>query len=108
MKSLSDLLKFKDIKSNTRNKYEFQAYGNRLAEEFGDISHRALYIKLAKLENRDLLEQARDFVLNQENATTKGKLFMWKLKELKNSKIIKVQQNKNQKDSLPQVVEDRQ
>lgn len=70
-----------------RNKYvsrEFQDYGNRLAEEFGDMKHISLYIKLAKTYDRSLLEQARRFV-SDSNANSKGALFMWKLKELKAS-----------------------
>lgn len=83
MKSLSDILDSKTLKGDVRNKYEFQAFGNKLAEELNDPKHRSLYIKLAKSEDRGLLEQARDFVLNQEHITFKGKLFMWKLKELR-------------------------
>lgn len=86
MRSLKDILNNKDLQSDKRNKHEFQAYGNRLAEELRDIAHRALYIKLAKKEERTLLEQAREFVLGQKNALTPGKLFMWKLTELKKAK----------------------
>lgn len=86
MRSLSDILEKKSITSDTRNKYEFQAYGNRLAEEFNDLKHRSLYIKLAKTEARALLEQAREFVVGQRSIQTPGKLFMWKLKELKKEK----------------------
>lgn len=93
MKSISDILKTKKITADTRNKYEFQAYGNRLAEEFGDTKHRALYIKLAKTHSRNLLESAREYVLASEKATTKGKLFMWKLTELKKAKELNQQQN---------------
>lgn len=91
MKDIADILKNKDITADHRNKHEFQAYGNRLAEELEDPKHRALYIKLAKEEDRNLLEQAREFVLRSENATTKGRLFMWKLSELK-----KERKNKNE------------
>ena len=83
MKSIGDIIKLKSLTPDTRNKYEFQAYGNRLAEELGDIKRRALYIKLAKAEDRNLLEKAREFVLGQKNVTTKGRLFMLKLSELK-------------------------
>ncbi len=83
MKDISDILKNKEIEGDPRNKYEFQAYGNRLAEELNDPEHRSLYIKLAKEEDRTLLERAREYVLRSENATTKGKLFMWKLSELR-------------------------
>lgn len=86
MKSLADVIKTKGIKKDTRNTFEFQAYGNRIAEELGDQKHRALYIKLAKTEDRNTLEQARLFVVGQERAITKGKLFMWKIQELKKAK----------------------
>ena len=83
MKPIKDIIEKKDMKADHRNKHEFQAFGNRLAEELDDEKHRALYIKLAKTENRGLLEAARAYVLSAENATTKGRLFMWKLSELK-------------------------
>lgn len=83
MKKIADLLKNKKLDQDHRNKYEYQAYGNRLAEEFEDEKHRALYIKLAKNEPRGLLETAREYVLAAENVTTRGRLFMWKLTEIK-------------------------
>ncbi|RJR27131.1 hypothetical protein C4561_03130 [candidate division WWE3 bacterium] len=83
MKSISEILNHRALKPDKRNSYEFQAYGNMLAEELGDIKHRALYIKLAKSEPRNLLEMAREYVKGAEKAHTKGRLFMWKLTELK-------------------------
>lgn len=74
---------------NDRDKYisrEFQDYGYRLAEDLDDLKHKALYIKLAKVEDRKLLETARRFVVDAESARSKGRLFMWKLKELKDEK----------------------
>jgi len=68
------------------NKYisrEFQDYGYRLAMELDDEAHKALYIRLAKTVNRALLEQARTFVVDAPNVQNKGKLFMWKLKEIR-------------------------
>jgi hypothetical protein len=88
LKSIKDILQSKDLSGDTRNKHEFQAYGNRLADELGDQKHRALYIKLAKQEDRNLLEKAREFVVGQENVTTKGRLFMWKLGNLKKEKKL--------------------
>ncbi|HSX39303.1 MAG TPA: hypothetical protein VLI92_01810 [Candidatus Saccharimonadales bacterium] len=90
MDKLSDLLKTRNINKSVRshNKYEYQAYGNRLADEFGDSAHRALYIRLAKLEDRNLLDAAREYVMRSENATTKGKLFMWKLSQLKKAVVV--------------------
>lgn len=86
MQNISDIIKNKDIKGDTRNKYEFQAYGNRLADELNDDKHRSLYIKLAKEEDRNLLELAREFVVKQKHIGKKGPLFMWKLKQLKEKK----------------------
>jgi hypothetical protein len=71
------------------NKYisrEFQLYGLELAEELGDMAHRALYIKLAKTTPRGYLESARSFVKDAYNAKSKGRLFMWKLKQIKDEK----------------------
>lgn len=65
---------------------EFQKYGYDLAEELGDLKHKSLYIKLAKEEPRGLLEAAKNFVKDAENAKNKGALFMWKLAQLKKAK----------------------
>jgi len=90
MKKIDEILKTRGLKRDTRNTYEFQAYGNRLAEELGDTKHRALYIKFAKTMDRNMLEKAREHCLASERAITKGKLFMWKLNQLKEeAKILK-------------------
>lgn len=67
------------------NKYisqEFQDYGYSLAVELNDEKHKSLYIKLAKEVPRGLLEQARSFVKDAQ-ARSKARLFMWKLKQLR-------------------------
>ena len=89
MQRVSKILKDKRIIPNYRNKYEFQAYGNRLADDLSDGKHRTLYIKLARETDRKLLEIAREFVMKNEHTTTRGKLFMWKLAQLKKEGIIK-------------------
>ena len=61
---------------------EFQDYGYRLAVDLDDMKHKALYIRMAKNEDRALLERARSFVLDA-NAKSKARLFMWKFKQLK-------------------------
>ena len=85
MYSVSDVLKDRGLISDHRNKYEFQAYGNRLADLLRDPKHRTLYIKLAKEENRKLLDTALAFAIDTDKKGGLGKLFMWKLKELKGS-----------------------
>ncbi len=88
MKSIGEIITGRSVASDHRNKYEFQAYGNRLAEELSDTKHRSLYIKLAKKEDRNYLEMAREYVLGAENITQKGRLFMWKLNEIKKEKEV--------------------
>lgn len=62
---------------------EFQDYGYRLALELNDLSHKSLYIKMAKTVDRVILEKARSFVKDADHARSKAKLFMWKVRELK-------------------------
>lgn len=71
---------------------EFQKYGYELAKELEDLKHKALYIKLAKEEKRGLLERARSFVKDANDVKNSGKLFMWKLSELKKAKKADTQE----------------
>jgi hypothetical protein len=77
---------FKDnlIKRKKYVKNEFQAYGLELATELDDWKNKSLYIRLAKTENRKLLEKARYFVKDHSPGQIKTpyRLFMWKLKQL--------------------------
>ncbi len=76
----------------TKDKYisrEWQAYGVTLAQELGDIAHKALYIKMARDYPRNVLEVARQFV-SDAKARSKGRLFMWKVKELQKGSRGKV------------------
>lgn len=86
LKKLNHLLKDFDLEK--RRKYisqEFQAYGLDLASELNDWKNRSLYIRLAKQNPRRILDQARYFVKDQSRGTVKSKarLFMWKLKQLR-------------------------
>ncbi len=84
--------KVKSTKYITR---EFQDYGYRLAVKLDDLTHKSLYIKLAKTEKRPLLEQALSYTLDYPKAQKKAKIFMWKLKEIKKE----LKEKKNMKDS---------
>ncbi len=66
--------------------YEFQAYGQRLADDLNDLAKVTLYMKLAKEEDRSLLEQAKEFVLGANKVRNRGALFMFKLKQLRDMK----------------------
>lgn len=65
---------------------EFQDFGYRLAVKLGDLEHKSLYIKLAKEEDRWLLEKALRYVSDAKNVKSKARLFMWKIKKMKQKK----------------------
>lgn len=95
--TVAELLSKHPIKES--NKYisqEFQAYGCHMATVLGDQAHTSLYIKLAKIYPRALLERALAFVSDAENARSKAKLFMWKLDQLKKKKEASVNNKKQQ------------
>ena len=84
MKSIAKVIeetKFKDRPKNLTQ--EFQVYGCFLAESLQDTKHYSLYIKLAKELPRQILEEALNFTKGYYNAKNKGKVFMWRLKELR-------------------------
>ena len=84
MKSIAkviDEVKRKDRPKNIA--YEFQAYGVYLAETLNDTKHYSLYIKLAKEVDRKILEEALNFTKGYYGAKSKAKVFMWRLKQLK-------------------------
>ncbi len=81
--SLFDLIKDKAM--GDTNKYvsqEFQDFGYRLAVELDDVDHKSLYMRMAKTIDRKILEAARTFVIDS-NARSKARLFMWKVRTLK-------------------------
>lgn len=90
MQSLKTVISKIDLKTN-EDKYlsrEFQQYGIYLSEKLNDPSHKPLYIKMAKEKPREVLAAALSFVLDS-NADSKAKLFMWKVKQLIDTKAKK-------------------
>ncbi len=85
---IGDILQKFDVDKDKYISTEFQKYGYDLAVELNDLKHKALYIKLAKETPRTLLEEARSFVKDAYNAKSPGKLFMWKLKQLKEERKV--------------------
>ncbi len=85
MQDLKTLLKDHKIETDKQRRIsrEWQDYAYRLALELDDTAHTPIYMRLVKTANRALLEEARIFVKGAVNARNKGKLFMWKMKELK-------------------------
>src|SRR5690349_5726265 len=62
---------------------EHQDFGMRIASKLNDMKHKALYMRLAKEEYRPIVEKALSFALDYPKATSRGRIFMWKLKELR-------------------------
>src|SRR3989344_5582552 len=80
--SIGSVLEKFEIEEDKYISREFQQYGYELAEELGDLKHKSLYIKLAKTTPRGYLEAAKNFVKDANNVNSKGRLFMWKLKQI--------------------------
>jgi len=79
----------KDINSRRKHvQYSFQEIGLLLAKKLNDPRHKSLYMKLAKNEEKELLMDAMHYVTaTHEQQGNVGALFMWKLKELKESLV---------------------
>lgn len=82
MQTVGDILKkFNPVEDKYISR-EFQSFGIYLAETLGDDKHKSLYIRLAKTVPRAILEKALSFT-KDANARSRGKLFMWKMKQLR-------------------------
>jgi len=79
------ILTFKDDEDKYIS-HEFQKYGYELAKELGDLKNKSLYIKLAKDTPRGFLEEARNFVKDAYKVKSPSRLFMWRLKQLKDER----------------------
>ncbi len=75
-----------EVDKQRRISREWQDYAYRLALELEDTEHTPIYMRLAKTTPRPLLEEARIFVRGATQANSRGRLFMWKLKQLKDGK----------------------
>ncbi len=83
-KSLKDSFKFYQPKVKNRYvNYEFQDFGLRLAQELDDMPHKTLFLRMAKKMDRKILLQALSFAKDAPEKYHKAKLFMWKIKKLR-------------------------
>ncbi len=97
MQKVGDIIaKYKFDDTDKYVSREFQKYAYDLAVELGDLPHKSLYMKLAKTTPRGLMESARSFVKDAQNARSKGRLFMWKLSELKKAGKVNTQEERKQ------------
>ncbi|WKZ30265.1 MAG: hypothetical protein QY314_00630 [Candidatus Dojkabacteria bacterium] len=90
MKLVFDLQKIvEDVnKRRSRVKYSFQELALMLTEKLNDPRSKTLYMKLAKYEEQELIMAAYSYVIATISpGTNGGRLFMWKLKQLKESPI---------------------
>ncbi len=92
---IQELLKAKINEYSERGKkpqyinHEFQDYGYRLALRLGEEKKKSMYIKLAKIVPRALIEDSAAFATDYPHAKNKGKLFLWKLGTLMDDYRIK-------------------
>ena len=84
--SMFDLLSKYDLDKNKYISKEWQDYAYRLAMFLDDLTNKSLYMRLAKNTPRASLEEAKNFVSDAYQVKNKARLFMWKLKEIKNNK----------------------
>ena len=84
--SVGDVVRKFDSDKDKYISREFQKYGYDLAQELGDPKNVSLYIKLAKITPRGILETARNFIKDAYQVKSRPALFLWKLKELKTAK----------------------
>ena len=88
MKSIAKAIAESKLKIRPKNlSKEFQVYGIFLAEALQDSKHYSLYIKLAKEQPRGLLEEALNYTKGYYSAKSKAKVFMWRLAQLKKSRL---------------------
>ncbi len=91
MKSISEVLEKTQTTKRAKNiSQEFQLFGVYMADSLDDQKHYSLYIKLAKTYERALLEQALNYAKGYTSAKSKAKIFMWRLKQLKEENKTKI------------------
>jgi hypothetical protein len=83
--AMSNILKGVKLDENKQRRiaHEWQDYAYRLALELEDTAHTSLYMRLCKNTPRFILEEARCSIKDNLNVRNKGRLFMWKVKEIR-------------------------
>lgn len=85
------------IKKNKLTK-PYQFFGIWIAQNLGEFDYLPVYIKLAKYQDRVLLENAVSYVKDYPDAKSRHKLFMWYLKgKMKKMPILKKKKAVTQK-----------
>lgn len=77
--------RFQEIKEATPNKFvkkPEQLLALQLASKLDDKAHLDWYMRLCQVVDEKVINQALAFVIDSQT-NTKGKLFMWKVKQLR-------------------------
>lgn len=91
VKSLADIIKGKKDGSKYVN-HEFQIYGHWLATQLdADEKQFGMFIKLAKEQDRAKIQTALEFVKGAYKPQSKVRLFLWKMKKLREDEEAKKQ-----------------
>jgi len=92
--STINILDDEEVSSKKRHpKNEFQAFAYKLSKDLNDDKNLVIYMRLAKTVDRFLMERAYSFAVDS-NSDQKGRLFLWKLKQLRSD----VQKERNKKN----------
>lgn len=84
--------RFKDLAKKRRLTKPYQVFGIWIAQNLGDTKNIPLFIKLAKNQDKILLESAVSYVKDYPNARSRTHLFLWFLK----GKLKKIDKSINQ------------
>ncbi len=91
--SISDIGKKQISEEKSRHpKYEFQAFAYKIAHDLGDLENLHIYMSLLKKVERIFIEEAYTFAVDS-SSVNKKKVFLWKLKQLRNSRDLQIQNN---------------
>jgi hypothetical protein len=82
-KTIKNVLDRFNVQEDRYISREFQKYAYDLAIELGDELHMGIYMRMVKNTPRHIIEKARYFVKDASNVQNPGRLFLWKIKKLK-------------------------
>ncbi|MBQ6154782.1 hypothetical protein IJI99_02795 [bacterium] len=70
-------------KVNTRISTPTQLEALQLCDFLGDRAHKSFYLRLCKFTRPEIIAAAKSFVADADSARSKGALFAWKVKQLR-------------------------
>src|SRR5688572_27495330 len=85
--------RFEELAKKRRLTKPYQVFGIWIAQNLGDTKNIPLFIRLAKNQDRILLESAVSYIKDYPNARSRTHLFLWFLK----GKMRKIDKSINRK-----------